>query len=356
MDISKFNNALLYSNKNVEKLAKKLVNESANAALMEMFDDKCILADHTTGQIFEAKYKFDGNTFVFEDFEEVQLEHNNDALKEAISDYFDDADISLKEAYESNSGSNSDVFEESLTEALAGKNMDNVINYSELSGINEEIGDVKKSDTFKVYTERLAKVPTNSIKLFDWKNPVRVSLIDEDKNKILNKSMKAKAKKLKTDANFKKELAEAAMEALNGDESLLEDLIKENISIVALDNAELKESIGLSVVGNRTLMENRNKIVDMINTIVEEDEELASKKTEVEASASTEDEKKDDAPEAKEQDVSAIKSALETAKSKATDEKLVSKIEDIISSLDTASSAGETDVGAVKEAVELLSL
>ena len=31
MDISKFNNTLLYSNKNVEKLARKLINESANA-------------------------------------------------------------------------------------------------------------------------------------------------------------------------------------------------------------------------------------------------------------------------------------------------------------------------------------
>ena len=66
MDIGKFNDALLLSNKNVEKLARKYINESCNAALMEMFEDKCILADHTTGQIFEANYSFDGETFIFE--------------------------------------------------------------------------------------------------------------------------------------------------------------------------------------------------------------------------------------------------------------------------------------------------
>ena len=354
MEISKFNNALLYSNRNVEKLARKLINESSNAVLMEMFEDKCILADHTTGQIFEAKYSFDGNTFIFEDFEEVELEHSNTSLREAIGNYFDDADISLKEAYETVSTEASEVFESSLTEALAGKNMDNVINYSELAGINEEIGDLKKSEIFKLYEERLATNPTSSIKMFDWKNAVRVALIDEDKNMVLNKSMKAKAKKLKSNPSFKKELAESATAALNGDNSLLENLIAENISLVSLDKTELKESVGLSVVGNKFLMENRNKIVDLISNVISENDEFAAKQAE--AAESTSDDKKTEAPEATEQDVEAIKKALETAKEKATDEKLINKIEDLIDSLGNASVAGETDVGAVKEAVELLSL
>jgi hypothetical protein len=352
MEISKFSNALLYSNKNVEKLAKKLINESANAVLMEMFADKCFLADHTTGQIFESKYDFDGDVFTFKDFKEIPLESSNEPLKEAIKNYFDDADVSLAEAYETISTTNTEVFESSLTEALAGKNMNNIINYNEIAGINEEIGNVKDTEAFKVYSERLEEKPVDNIKIFDWVNPVKVSLLDEDKGKFLNKSMKKKAKKLKSDPDFKKKLCAASKDCLDGDNSMMEELISENISLVSLDTAELKETIGLSLVGDKTLMENRNKIVSIVENIIAEDEELSSKKDEVEATDKEEDE---EAPEASEQDTEAIKKALEAAKEKATDEKLIDKIDNLISSLEESLEVGETNVGAMKEAVSVLS-
>lgn len=351
MEISKFNNTLLYSHKNVEKLAKKLVNESSNAVLMEMFDDKCILADHTSGQIFKADYSFDGEKFVFENFEEETLEQTNSGLKEAIRDYFDDADVSLAEAYETVSENNSDVFEDSLTEALAGKNMSNVINYNEIAGINEEIGEAKKTEAFKAYAERLNESPVDNIKVFDWVKPVVVGLIDEDKGKCLNKSMKNKAKKLKSDPEFKKNLGAASKAALDGDKAVMEEFISENVSLVSLDTAELKEAIGLSLVGDKFLMENRNKVVSIIESVISENDELSAKKE----AASNDAEDETDAPEASEQDVAAIKKALETAKGKATDEKLINKIDSVIDSLSEAVEAGETDVGAMKEAVAILS-
>lgn len=354
MDINKFNNALLYSNKNVEKLAKKLINESANAVLMEMFDDKCILADHTTGQIFEAKYEFDGKTFTFDNFDEISLEKSNDSLKEAIKDYFDDDNFNITEAYENSIADKSDVFEDSLTEALAGKNMDNVIDYSDLSGINKELGEFKKSDVFKVYTERLEESPTDSIKMFDWNHAVKVALIDEDCDTVLNKTMKAKAKKLRGDASFKNALNEAAKDALDGDNSGLEALLEENTSIVSLDKAELKELVGFSVVGSRTLMENRNKIAQIVEDIIENDSELSEKKALYEAEE--EDDNASNAPEATEEDIESVKKALETAKSKAKDKKLIDKIDSLIDSLDESSKAGETDVGSLKEAISILSL
>lgn len=353
MKITNFNNALLYSNKNIEKLARKLVNESSNAALMEMFDDRCILADHTTGQIFEANYNFDGNVFTFENFNEVHLEHSNEPLKEAIKNYFDDSNISLAEAYETVSNDNYDVFEASLTEALASKNMNNIINYNDLIGINEEIGDLKKSEIFKLYESLISKSPVDNIKAFNWKKPTKVSLKDDDKEKVLNKSMKAKAKKLKSDPDFKKDLKEAASNALNGDISLLEDLVNENVSLVSLDTAELRESVGLVLIGDKHLMSNRNKIASLIENIISEDEELSAKKQAVENDNETED---TDAPETSEQDIEAIKKALETAKSKATDEKLIDKIDGIINSLNESISIGETYVGVVKEAISLLTI
>lgn len=352
MKLAHFNESLLYSNKNVEKLARKLINESSNATLMEMFDDKCIIADHTSGQIYECNYSFDGNTFEFNNFNEVELEEDNSSLKEAIGSYFDDEDVNLAEEYEKLVSNKSDIFENSLAEALASKNMDKVINYSELEGINEEVN-LKNNTSFKLFEERLSEKPTSSIKMFNWKDAVKVSLIDEDENSIVSKSMKTKALKLKSDYNFKKSLTEASIEALAGNSELLEDVINENSSIVSLDKADLKELVGISVIGNKELMENRNKLATMIENIISESEVLSSKKELFENEDETEE---NDAPEATEEDTAEVKKALETAKSKAKDEKLVKKIEDLIDSLESASESGETNVGAMKEAVELLKL
>lgn len=354
MELSKFNNTLMFSNKNLEKLASKLINESANAVLMEMFSDKCILADHNTGCIYEADYNFDGKVFTFENFEKVNLTNSNSSLREAIGDFFDDANINLAEAYETLDKSNSEMFESSLTEALAKKNMDSVINYAELEGISEEVTDAMETRTFKLFEERLAEHPTESIKMFNWKDTVRVSLLDEDYNTIVNKSMKDKAKTLKSSIDFKKELKDVAMEAVEGNTELVESFIRSNPAILALTPTELKEAIGLSIIGNKTLMENRKNIVSIFNNVIEEADDLCEKRNilaeEDEESVET------DAPEADEQDIEEIKKALEKAIDKATDEKLIKKIEGIISSLEDSADAGETDVSAVKEAVEILSL
>ena len=360
MNINKLNNTLLYSNKNVEKAARKLINESSNAVLMEMFEDKCILADHTTGQIFEAKYSFDGNIFEFNNFEEITLEQSTASLKEAISDYFDDANISLTESYEKAIASKSDVFEDSLTEALASKYMETIIDYTDLSGIKEEIGDLKDNETFKLYEERLNEKPTTSIKMFDWKNPVKVALLDEDVDKTINKSTINKAKKLRGDANFRKSIMEAASASLNGDNEPLSKLISENNCLLALSDADFKEFIGMSLVTDKELMENRNNIFNTIENIISEDAILSERKkffAEEESKEDTENASaKTDAPEVSEEDTTAIVKALEKAKDLAKDEKLVNKIDTLICSLKICSKEGETDVAAVKETVELLSL
>lgn len=356
MNIGKFNNTLLLSNKNIEKLAKKYINESSNAALMEMFEDKCILADHTTGQIFEADYSFDGETFVFENFNEIELEENNSSLKEAIGDYFDDKNINLTEAYESCNSNSYDVFDDSLSEALAGKNMENVIDYSSILGINEEIEDLKENKIFKAYTDRVNSKPASSIKYFDWKNPVKVSVLDEDENTILNKSIFTKAKKLRTNVEFKKSLAEAAKAQIEGDSTMLESLISENSAIVALTEAELKELVGMALIGDKKLMENRKTISETIENFIDSDLALSEKKSIVESEEASSGEDENDAPEASEQDVEAIKKALEKAKEKATDEKLISKIDTIINSLSEAVEEEYTDVASLKEAVILLNM
>lgn len=357
MKINEFSNVLLYSNKNVEKAMRNLVNESSNAVVLEVFSDKCYLADHTTGLIYEADYNFDGNIFTFDNFKNVQLEETNTSLKEAISEYFDGTNVSLAEAYErAEDSKDTDVFEESLTEALASKNMGKVICYSELNGINEEIDDeVKNSSVFKAYKDRLSTKPTGKIKSFNWKNAVKVSLIDEDQDKTISKSLSEKAKALKTNQEFKKNLIEAANVFLDGDNSMLEELLENNICLVSLTESELRELIGLSIITDKRLVANRKTIVETINKVISENELLKSKAGLISESTENEDDSSD-AMEATKQDVDGIIKELEKAKSKAKDKKLIEKISDIIDSLKSSADEGTTDVGTVKEAIEILSL
>ena len=51
MKVSTLSDAIAYSNRMVEKLAKKIINESSNAVLLEMFENKVLLADHTNENI-----------------------------------------------------------------------------------------------------------------------------------------------------------------------------------------------------------------------------------------------------------------------------------------------------------------
>ena len=353
--INKFNDALLYTNKNIEKVAKNLVNESSNAVLMDMFDDKCHLLDHTTGQIYEADYSFDGKVFAFENFEPVEIERDNSSLRESIMDYFNEEDVDLSEAYEISSSSSSDLLESTISEALASKNVEEIIDYSELEGINEEIGNFAESKVFKDYSELLESHPTSSIKMFTWDKPVRVSLIDEDHNRFINKSIKEKAVNLKKDADFKKNLTEAAKEFLNGNNELLENLVYNTPALLALDKASLTELVGLTVIGNKSLMEGRKEIISGINSIISEDGALVEKqKALLEELPDEEGSAASDSTEVTEKDCDAAVDALKKAKEKVSDEKLASKIDEIIDSLKASCKAGETDVEAMKEAVEIL--
>lgn len=352
MKISKFDNALMFSNKNVEKAMRKVVNESCNAVLMEVFEDKCILADHTTGQIFEADFSFDGKTFVFENFNEVQLEKDDDSLKESIGSFFDDEIVNLSEAYEKFASKTADNFENSLTEALSSKNMEEVINYDQLS--EADFSEIKETKLFEDFSARINSHPLNNVKKFNWSDPVKVSLIDEDLDKVVNKSLKTKAKKLKSNVEFKKALKESAEELMNGNSYAIEELVNENVEIVGLDKAELKELVGFSVIGDKDLMESRNKIVKAIENIISESDELSNKKAVIfEEANETED---SDAPEANEADVEKAIDALEKAKENISDDKLAEKIDSIIDALNNAKDAGETDVAAVKECVSLFNL
>lgn len=353
MKISKFNNSLMYSNKNIEKMMRKIINESCNAVLLETFSDKCILADHKTGSIYSAEYAFDGKVLTLEGFEEIELEKDTDNLSEAIGKYFDDEEVDLAEAYESTSSFVRDIYEDSIVEALASKNMSDIIDYSELAGINEEIEELKETEMYSIYEARLEEKPSSTIKMFDWVNPVRVSLIDEDEDILISSGLKAKGKTLKSNREFKLELNEAAEEFINGDSGLLENVIDENRAILSLNKSSLKELVGLSVIGNKTLMENRNAIVEEIENIISENDEFLAMQNMINEE-DDEEESKDTECDSK--SLNTLKNALEKAAEKVSDEKLLNKINSLIDDIDACSETETTAVGTVKEAISLLKL
>ena len=353
MKISNFNDTLLYSNKNLEKIASKLVNSSSNAVLMEMFSDECLLADHETGTIYKADYSFDGKKIVFENFESIELEEDDSSLREAISDYFDDNNINLVESYE-NKTNETDLFDSSLTEALASKNMEDVIDYSSLVGINEEIEDLKNTEAYKVFSERLEKYPLDTAKYFDWVSPVSISLIDEDNQMVASKSAIQMAKKLKSDTEFKNNLVEAITIMNEGDNTAMEDLLSENICLLSLNESEMKELVGIAIIGDKDLVENRKNICNQINSIIEDDEFFSSKRDEFESLS--EENSNEELPELNEEEASKFIDALKIAEARVSNDELIEKINDIIDEIKEAANNGETNISAVKEAISILSL
>ena len=73
MNVKEFEDLVLHSNKNIEKIATAVVNESSNAAFVAMYDDSVVLLDHVNGIFYSADYIFedDNLSIKFSTFEEI---------------------------------------------------------------------------------------------------------------------------------------------------------------------------------------------------------------------------------------------------------------------------------------------
>src|SRR5574344_150059 len=366
--VSKFSDYLLYRNSNVEKALRNIVNESSNAVLVATYDDKCVLADHTNGNVYMADYKFDGKKVVFENFDPITFDDEESNLSEAISNYLDNdedpegAAEQLREAYEKDSEVSNSELKEAVVDALSKKSMESVMNYSQLEGINEEVKDVLSLPICEAYKARIEEHPLDSVSFFDFVNPVSVSMIDEDENAVISKDIKQKARDLSKDPDFKAAFCEAASELVGeGSTDSLSSVLSENAPLLSLDEAELKEVVGMTIIGDRNLMENRSNIVNAIIECVNSDDELSEQKTLMEAEVEVTDEGGDDsgddkAPEATDKDLEALSDALDKALDKVSDEKLQKKIQDLKDAIDDSKDSGTTPAKEIKECVALLSM
>lgn len=358
---SKLSNYILFSSTNINKLLSSVINESCNAVMLENFDDKVLMADVNTGKLYLSDYNFDGRKIRLENFEPVDIVDEDNTLRESINNYFE-ADsydtAAIVEAYEEHADSQFTELSDSIVKALSKKGNETP-DYTQLIGINEEISEeLKNSNMFKAYKERLEESPSDHIKVINWNDPIEVSIVNEDSGVEVFAGTRDKVEKLIKDANFKKVFKEAIEDMVEGDISVMEDLYSENKSLLLLSENELKEFVGLSIIGNKELMDSRKKIVENINEMIEENEELSETKMlfeeEEETAADESEDKKELATNDK--DIEALQNALDKALEKITDEKLVEKINSLKDALDSSKDNETTDVATVKECIEILSM
>lgn len=385
---AKLNDFILYSNSNIEKTIKTIVNESDNASVVAIYEDKVLLLDHKKGEFYNASYSFNPKSgiIIFEDFEEIVVENEESALKESIKNFFDsDNDPenieAIKESFEDSITNNESFLKSIVSESIKGKNFAEIVDYSGLEGINEDV-EIKNLPFYNSYKTRLENKPMTSIKHFNWNGKVQVSLVECENGKTINKSVKIKAKNLSKDPDFKRAAIEAFTALSEGDDNLAVMFIEEYPGIFLLDKAERKEVIGKSLITKTNLLENRTKLIKDFEKIFEESEELAEVRelifeaeednisgvTTTGAAPSVDTEEKPKEGEEKEEDeepaelsdkeIEAVVKALQKAAEKAEEvenPKLQGKIEKLTADVEKMKEVG-TDATTVKECVEILSM
>lgn len=389
--ITKFEDLNLYSNKNIEKLASTIIAESSNAVLVNMYEDGAVLLDHKEGQFYMCDYKFDAKnaTFLFENFDPIELKREKTSFRDSVYNFFESDDVShssLFEEYKETIMSQDKFIQDIVSEAMSAIDFDEIVDYSELSEANKDVS-IKNDKFFTYYKERLSTHPLTEAKIFNWKDPVKVSLVETERFSIVNTSAKEKAEKLWKNEAFKNGFSDAAS-------SFVEDVEEGSDKFVALfeaypqvfylDKADKKTLFGKMLIGNATLREHRNDIIKGMNLLFENNDELVALSEQYLVEGAFEDaesmdftddkgkteptekskkemldlkkpEEADKPMELTPEELEKLASELVKVANKIKDEKVKAKLENLADKLSAGKEEG-TRPSVVKESVELLSL
>jgi hypothetical protein len=375
LTLREFENLNLYSNKNMEKVIGKLINESSNAVLVNMFDDNLVLLDHDEGKFYTADYSFDPEKLRLrlENYEPVELVKEEDDFREDVSEFFDDEDASPKdlvESYKDNVINQEKYINELISEAMSTKDFSEYVNYKEAKEAKENVQlESVNEDVFKKYQERLDSHPLTEVKYIDWETPINVSLVETERKSIINSSVIEKAKDLWKKKDFKESFLEAAENLVNEeDESSVVALFEEFPSLFYLSEEDRNTLFGKTLISS-ALREQRKEITSKINELLSENEELEDLKSKYIAEEGEEEEgeepedddeeegeeEEEEAPELTPEQAKKMAADLKKVKEQVEDENLQSKIDNIIASLEGTEEEG-TKPKDVKEAVTILSM
>ena len=279
LTLREFENLNLYSHKNMEKVIRKLVNESYNAALTSMFDDSVILLDHETGKFYSGDYHFNEETLtlIIDNFEEVSLVKEEGNFESSLSQFFEDEDMPVQDlvkSYQKNIVEQEKYIDDLISEVVSTKDFSNRIDYSQIKEAAKEAKLESAKERFvDIYKKRLDTHPLTEIKHFDWETPVKVCLMETEKHSVINTSMVEKAKTMWKRNDFKDFFLEAVKEFEDGYNEKMLSLF-ENFPVLFY----LPEEDRLAVFGktllSSTFRENRKEIVNSIETLIKEDQEF----------------------------------------------------------------------------------
>lgn len=385
MTYGKLHGVIANDNTNINNMIRGFVAESANAAVLAVYDDSLILVDSVNNDVYTCKYHYNPDTLsvIMEDFEKIDIvEDNSVDFKVAVKDYLisEESDSkALLNSYLKTLNKSKTAVESLVAEAVADKDYSNTADFEELSFINEEFEDLRKSDFFEAYQERLITHPLSNVLHFDWENPVAFTLYETCEPKTyINSKSKKKAKKLCASKDFKKKLCSACKafseDVEEGGDALLE-LFVDNLSLLSLNSTELKEAIAKSVMTDPEIGTNFKQISEAVIHFVNNDKNFQYLKEAIDIDDSEDDassdekketddsEKKDDkeeededdkAVELTDEDKEKLVSALKYVVEKATDEKIKNMAQELLDKFDNDD--GGTKPDDVKEAVRFLSI
>lgn len=379
----------VYSNKEMEKLIESVVNESSNAALVNVFDDSVILLDHENGYFYTADYSFDRNNLVleFKNFDKVELFSEESTLADRIEEFLEEDEGSVDELFETYKRevmSKDAALKDLVDYAMSRKSFEDKVDYNDLKeAVDACRDDLKSLDTesYKFYKERLYTHPMTKINYFNFNEDVRVSLIETEPKGIITTSLKEKAENLYKDENFKEQFVEMARtfkEDVEAGVEMLKTLVEEHPCLFTLDKAERATLFGKMYIRDKELREDIADLNEGFNIVFEsmdlkelrdeymfeeandEDEDFDKDERKLtykdkEDSGDDEGEEKDEpAKEVPEDDNEKTVDDLKEIAKKATKPKTKRKLDSLINNLDKPDAG--TDVRAMKEAVEILSL
>lgn len=364
MTISKFEEMNLYSNKTLERVISSLVNESSNAVFCNMYEDAVLLLDHKEGQFYLADYTFDqGKAQIkFESFEPIVLSKNENDFKADARAFFENdnaSSLALVESYKANVLDKENFITDLITESMINKDFGEVVDYDALVGLNES--EVSNIPSFKAYKNRISSHPTTSIKRFNWKDPVVVSLIETETAKVVNKRAFEKAASLWKKAEFKEAFTKAAsvfVEDVETGTDMFKELFEDYPQVLKLDAGDRRALFGKTIISVDSLRENKKDIQDGLGLLFEKFDLKDMRKQylmENEGEEETDEEEVDNPPEISPEDIEKIATELHKLAKKVEDEKVAEKIDDLADKLD-GGKEGEASPEDIKEAVEILSL
>ena len=392
MTYSQLHGVIVNDNTNIESMIRGFINESANASVVAVYDDSLVLLDTINEEFYSCNYHYNPDTLsvILEGFDKIELEEDNSVdFKIAVKDYLiSEADDSkeLLNSYMKTLNKSKSAVESIVAEAISDKDYSNAADYEELSFINEEFEDLRESDFFKAYQDRLITHPLNNVLILDWENPVAFTLLTTTEPKAyINSKSKEKAKKCCASKKFKKEMCSACkafVEDVEEGGDMLIEMFNDNPSLFSLNQTELKEAVARAIMLDPQLNGDYKKITEAVVHYVSNDEgfqylreaididdesdnetkpaEVKAAEGEAPAEPAGEEKKPEEkkeeekAPELTAEDKEKLVSALKKVIDTVTDEKIKSMAEDLLKKVDVESDGTRPD--QIKECVRFLSI